>query len=160
MAEENRIPDYWDWGFWFRHLIKGKPGFIIGGRDDPYLVRWYLVPRNPYLNVYLHKFVRSDDDRALHDHPWWFLSLILKGAYIEHRQDGTTLRSRGSIARREPTTLHRVELLPHSTLDHHEEPVWTLFLTGPKVREWGFKCPKGWIHWKEFDKNGGCGEYA
>lgn len=49
-------------------------------------------------------------------------------------------------------------------------PAWTLFITGPKVREWGFHCPKGWKHWRDFvgvregeargdEKNVGCGEY-
>ena len=35
-----------------------------------YLSRWHIIPRNRYFNIYLHKFVGSDDDRALHDHPW------------------------------------------------------------------------------------------
>jgi hypothetical protein len=26
----------------------------------------------------------------------------------------------------------------------------TLFAGGPIVREWGFDCPQGWRHWKEF----------
>ena len=48
------------------------PDFVIGGSDNPYLLRWFLIPRNPVFNVYLHKFMRSDDDRALHTHPWLF----------------------------------------------------------------------------------------
>lgn len=50
---------------WLRRLITGQPHQIIPSADDPYLLRWYIIP----LNVYLHKFMRSDDDRALHDHP-------------------------------------------------------------------------------------------
>lgn len=150
------IPDYWAWGWWLKNL--GKPGFYIGGKDDPYLVRYYLLPRNPYFNVYLHHFLRSDDDRALHDHPWWFVSLILKGSYIEHRENGYSYRRGGSVAVRRPDVLHRVELLRPDGF--RELPAWTLFFTGPKVREWGFKCPNGWLHWKEFDKRNGCGEDA
>jgi hypothetical protein len=60
-----------------------EPDLYIGGKDDPYLLRWYLIPRNRFFNVYLHKIVRSDDDRALHDHPWWWLSVMLKGRYAE-----------------------------------------------------------------------------
>lgn len=41
------------------------------------------------------------------------------------------------------TSAHRVELIG-------SQRVWTLFLTGPVVREWGFLCPQGWRHWKEF----------
>lgn len=30
-------------------------------------------------------------------------------------------------------------------------PAITLFITGPRVREWGFWCPKiGWRHWRVF----------
>jgi len=28
--------------------------------------------------------------------------------------------------------------------------VWTVFITGSVVREWGFYCRQGWRHWKEF----------
>ena len=28
---------------------------------------------------------------------------------------------------------------------------WTLFITGPVVRDWGFHCPDaGWVFWKNF----------
>lgn len=151
---------------WLRKWLTGTPHFIIGGEHNPYLLRWFVIPRNSFLNIYLHKFKRSDDDRALHDHPWWFASLILKGEYLEHRDDGTTRhRKAGSLALRRPNTLHRVELLQevrdfgHFTMNR-EAPTWTLIITGPKIREWGFKCPKGWIHWEYFDHHDGCGEYA
>ncbi|CAN0516096.1 unnamed protein product, partial [Scytosiphon promiscuus] len=32
----------------------------------------------------------------------------------------------------------------------NEGPVWSLFITGPKYREWGFRTAGGWMHWKEF----------
>jgi hypothetical protein len=31
-----------------------------------------------------------------------------------------------------------------------ELPVKTLFITGPKVRRWGFYCKRAWKHWKQF----------
>ena len=34
--------------------------------------------------VFIHKFVRSDEDRALHDHPWNFLVIPIWRGYIEH----------------------------------------------------------------------------
>ena len=27
---------------------------------------------------------------------------------------------------------------------------WTIFITGSVKRQWGFHCPKGWVHWKDF----------
>ena len=31
-------------------------------------------------------------------------------------------------------------------------PICTLFVTGPRFRQWGFHCDKGlrWVHWKTF----------
>jgi hypothetical protein len=46
--------------------------------------RWHIIPRNRLFNIYLHHFLKSDYDRALHDHPWASLSIILKGEYTEH----------------------------------------------------------------------------
>ena len=56
---------------------KRPPNAIIGGPENPYLLRWWLIPRNRWFNVYLHQFKRSDDDRALHDHPWINASIVL-----------------------------------------------------------------------------------
>ncbi len=121
------------------------PDFIIGGADNPYLLRWWLIPRNRWFNVYLHNMLRDDDPRALHDHPWWNVSIVLKGGYLEWRQDANVRwRGPGSVVFRRATTAHRL------TLGSSGAPSWSLFITGPKVREWGFHCPKGWRHWKEF----------
>lgn len=126
-----------------------KP-FVIGPDDDPYLKRWFIIPRNRWFNIYLHHFHRSDDDRALHDHPWRNLSILLSGSYLEHLQNGDVKLRKPwrpwafwRLPRRGPTFAHRVELIDG-------QKVWTLFLTGRKVRTWGFLCPRGWIPWTEF----------
>ena len=51
-------------------ITRRPADFVIGGAERPYLRRWWVIPRNRLFNVYLHQFLRSDDDRALHDHPW------------------------------------------------------------------------------------------
>lgn len=126
------------------------PDFVIGPDDDPYLLRWYVIPRNRWLNVYLHHFHRSDDDRALHDHPWVNLSILLIGSYLEHVVSGEVLLRHPwrpwafwRLPMRLATSAHRVELIDG-------QRVWTLFLTGQKIREWGFLCPQGWRHHEEF----------
>ncbi len=149
---------------WLRKWLRGEPHLVIGGSEDPYMLRWYVLPRNRFANIYLHKFMRSDDDRALHDHPWWWASVLLNGTYIEHRDDGSaTKRKRGSVVWRKPEVLHRVELEPAPVWNFeqdtfYEKPCWTLFFTGPKLRKWGFACPEGWKVWEQFDHDGGCGE--
>ncbi len=49
-----------------------------------YMLRWWLIKRNAFFNIYLHNILRSDDDTALHDHPWWNFSIVLEGGYFEH----------------------------------------------------------------------------
>lgn len=142
---------------------KRPPDFIIGGEDNPYLLRWYVIPRNKFFNIYLHMFLRSDDDRALHDHPWSNFSYLLDGKYTEHQimEGGVhkkTVKSAGDFRFRfSGKFAHRIELTHGSC--------WTLFVTGPKYREWGFHCSKGWVHWEDFvsktnkgNVGKGCGE--
>lgn len=155
----------------FRTIEARKPDVTIGPPDDVYLERWFVIPRNRVFNIYLHRFRRSDDDRALHDHPWWNLSLVLHSGYVEERpvhrdapsgRRHATYRRQGSLLLRRPRQAHRLALLAGEP-----RPI-TLFLTGPRQREWGFWCPQGWRHWKKFTAAGpthegqliglGCGE--
>lgn len=159
---------------WLRKLIHGQPHQVIPNRHgDPYLRRWYLIPRNSVLNVYLHHFQSSDDDRALHDHPWWFVSLILRGGYIEVSESAEgkmtalcrtsvlDVRSpfwRRCIAFRPATYRHRVVLATSSDEDAGQ-PCWTLIVTGRRVRIWGFWCKEQLDPWNartsdEFDRIG------
>jgi hypothetical protein len=118
-----------------------QPDLTIGTEEDPYLRRWWLIPRNPWFNIYLHEFRRSDHD-VYHDHPWWFnISILVKGWYIERTPKGETLR----VA---PAFKLRFGPAPHSIAI--DRPAWTIFITGPKYRVWGFLCPKGWVPYDEF----------
>ena len=132
---------------WFRRA----PDVVIGADADPYLRRWHVIPRNQWFNIYLHHFLRSDDDRALHDHPWWNLSVLLRGEYLEMMPGRSRVRRPFRPVLRRAEAPHRVVLFP-STETKRPLPVWTLFITGPRVREWGFWCPRGWVHWQDFTK--------
>ncbi len=46
-----------------RHIYTRNPDITIGGKDHPYLERWWIIPRNRVFNIYLHQFWRSDDDQ-------------------------------------------------------------------------------------------------
>jgi hypothetical protein len=120
-----------------------KPSQVIGPPGNPYLLRWILFRQGTKPRVYIHHFMRSDDDRALHDHPWWFVSILLRGSYLEHGPGGARVRRAPSIAFRPLDTRHRIELL--------RQPVWTLFITGPRVRGWGFWCEDRFVPWRDFD---------
>lgn len=128
-----------------RRITRRPPDIVIGGDEQPYLRRWHVLPRNRFFNIYLHQFLRSDDDRALHDHPWVNVSILLKGHYVEHLPgDDLRFRSRGQVIfRRSGKISHRIEIITGI-------PVWTLFITGPRYRMWGFHCPQGWKPYYEF----------
>lgn len=157
-----------------------KPHFIIGPLDNPYLWRWHLLPRNRWFNVYLHKVLRDDDDRALHDHPYDNISIVLKGGYVEvllqkpwtadwahltihgNRLHPTVARDAqpphrrvrrrpGSIVFRRAYQPHRLELpMKGDVMNWHKQPSWSLFITFRRTREWGFWCARGWVPQQEY----------
>lgn len=138
---------------WAYNLMNSRsPDFTITPTSTPYLFRWHIIPRNKLFNIYLHRTIADDDDRALHDHPWLNLSIILEGGYNEHVYHSSLSshpyiiqirRWPGALIFRRSTTAHRLSLINFN-------PCISLFITGPRLRDWGFHCPQGWIHWKDF----------
>jgi hypothetical protein len=55
----------------------------------------------------------------------------------------------GTILFRRANSLHRLEIPINAT-----EETWTLFITGKKVREWGFLSKEGWIWHRNYNKEG------
>jgi hypothetical protein len=95
-----------------------KPDELIGSEDDPYMQRWILFrpgwfqrfvgrttdriqwyltrralrqprPKDWLPSIYLHKFLRSDDDRHFHDHVGWSISIMLSAGYWEVTPDAS-----------------------------------------------------------------------
>lgn len=129
------------------HLLHAD-GSLYMGRYSLFETRW--------LTARVHHLATPDWDRALHDHPWPFVSIVLRGAYIEARPyqiepcfegDGEWLceswRIPGSLAFRRPTDRHRIT--------HVNANTWTLFITGPKRQWWGFYTPNGKVHWRDYE---------
>lgn len=147
-----------------------------------YMLRWWKIMRNAYFNIYLHNVLRSDDDTALHDHPWWNFSIVLQGGYYEH----TILA--GGIHRKvwfgpgqmqfrwHGAGAHRLQLdtakgqtgydsdgISHTDdgmvletyeprVEHQELPATTIFITGPVLRRWGFHHTDGWVDAYDWDQ--------
>ena len=130
---------------------------LFDHEDLPFGRRWRLAGRhtNPWTipgwirfpwpfggMVFLHHMVRADLDRDLHDHPWSFLSVILKGGYCEYVKRGDKIvpvfNRPGKAILRTAEHLHRVSYLPNGT-------AWTLVFTGPKRRKWGFQVGALWV---------------
>lgn len=123
--------------------------FVIPDWDDPsmpYLVRWRIV-QTPWAAVYLHKIILDDLGRPLHDHPWAFLSVILKGWYREEFKSSPDAES--TYHKWGRWSAHRMPLRAFHGITQVGEGTWTLVLTGPRRQVWGFLTPEGWQPWNE-----------
>ena len=132
------------------------PDKVIKQRDgSPYLERWHVIPRNKWFNIYAHRFLGDDDHKDLHDHAWWSMSFLLKGSLLEWipTHMGFDYQKCRIVNRfwpviRSPGFSHRLQL-------NDCTEAWTIFITGPVIRPWGFITRRGWIVWTEIiDGNG------
>lgn len=105
-----------------------------------YMRRWIF--HTPVGTVRLHNIRRPDVDEELHDHPWHFVSFILRGGYVETKPMPGGCPARGPFqeARYEAGSVnfcpadgaHRItEILG-------DGGCWTLVLSTRRVRRWGF----------------------
>lgn len=145
---------------------------------DLYMGRFWLVPyrawnklspwRHPLgwfiqlfgVAVRIHHIASPDLDRHMHDHPWSFISVILKGGYVERlpvyqpfpvfyagdSEEGEVGRNeyrvRGSVRYRSRFCRHTiVSVLPDT---------WTLFITFKPKQDWGFFTPQGKVLHREY----------
>jgi hypothetical protein len=134
-------------------LMSRDPDQEIGPKEAPYMHRWVLWRKERLGGLYLHLFLEDDDDRALHDHPYSSLSIMLGGEVREvfsesgwnpgdPSQHSARMIRMGDVVYRSAQFSHRIELRSYTAM--------TLFIIGPRIREWGFHCPKGWRGWREY----------
>lgn len=116
--------------------------FNIGGRQLAFVLCEPLgLPAQPYarrwvfdlsaFSIRLHHWYSSDNHRAHHDHSWWFATLVLAGRYLDHTSAGTEVMRPGTLRLHSADHRHWVEIL-------RGRRCWTLLLTGPYVRPFGF----------------------
>jgi hypothetical protein len=139
-------------------------------RDDKsiYLRRWYILD-TPWFGLKLHKILLSDHD-CVHDHPWDFISLILKGGYVEHteipkpsfvgathfKDDGVE----GEYVKKVSKIYHPGQILFRKAEHRHKleihQPCWTFVITLKRRRKWGFWTKLGFVHWKLLQSTQSC----
>jgi hypothetical protein len=144
----------------------------------PYLIRRSLLTIGKFISFKYHQILQSDDV-CPHDHPWAFITIILKGGYYEwtpvtQSESGKILHNRvgvdgnievqrwhgaGSIMYRPAKWRHRLEL--NTTVETKDSsvqlvPAHTFVITLPVVRDWGFFTKTGWIFWKDYNKKRDC----
>lgn len=127
-------------------------GLVSLKRPIAYLLQLFNI------SVRIHEILRSDEGRHPHDHPFNYLTIILKGHYLESRYNdlgeliSIRLHGPGSVLWRPARSWHKLTLVPGTT-------VTTLFFTGAKADggKWGFnvngvkvphriyKAERGWV---------------
>lgn len=109
----------------------------LGWKDIGEKFTRYAVLKTRWFNVYLHQLHApqwesfSTGESRCHDHPWWFITCLLRSGYLERIGTKEIRRYPGQILYRPATFKHAV-ITPYGT-------AWSLILTGPTVRKWGYK---------------------
>lgn len=122
----------------------GRRTRVIEGSDgSPYLTRKTLLDMGRFGRLAIHTIHRADQGVELHDHPWWFWSLVISGWYIEELGGcrKTVVRDWMSLAFRQAAIPHRIDKVS-------PEPCKTLLWIGPEdgTHRWGFYT--GWLSWR------------
>lgn len=147
----------------YRH-ITGKDGsiymyryWLFNGYDSPRHKKW--LP-----SIRLHRIMRPDSDRHMHDHPWrWARTFVLKGWYREERPSiGSEAEQMAlkcglrfhvkpvSYVREVAYTGLLMHGCYHRITEASPDGVWTLFITGPKTDTWGFLVDGERVPYKEY----------
>lgn len=128
--------------------------FEVPHFDNPnvnYLTRWRII-QTPWFSIFLHKFATPDSRFTLHDHPWSFVSFVLRGGYSQEvvrnwrDTDNPRLEEVRRFSRLRRGDAHFIYRLLRT-------PTWTLVFTGPRRQSWGYLeavSTHGW-EWTRFD---------
>ena len=129
----------------FRHIGRRKPDLVIRRHGADYMARWHVIPKNFFFNIYYH--VQMADDAGRHCHPYPSISWVLGGIMIEEINGQVFHRRPGEIVLRRAKTRHQLTLETGRYPDGTEFKVHStrLFITGPRIRDWGFETDSGWV---------------
>lgn len=114
---------------------------IHRGQGERYLERYFLGSVRG-ITAYLHRFVASDADEWVHDHPWrWSVAIVLTGGYLEERLQWFDPATGWTSRMRFIGGWRRINLIRggdfHRIVECTPE-TWTLFIHGSRVKGWGF----------------------
>jgi len=117
-----------------------------------YLRRLRII-QTPWFGLLLHFIYTPDLDQDPHDHPFNFISVILRGGYTERvfkhvrEHDFSYVRRRHlrfGVNVMPVRYAHQIDdMAPHTT---------TLVFAGRRQRDWGFWRADGWTFWKTYNK--------
>lgn len=161
--------DRW-WSRFWRHLDLYTPDgatFLRRRGPDLHLGDW-----SP--GIFWHHLDGPDPGIDVHDHPWHFWTLVLRGGYTDEAVDirhavgraidaedtehcvGARIGSgpRGDTRVWRRWSVHRMPLDLAHRIVAVEPRTLTLVVRWRKRRTWGFYCPEGWVRWTDYDYEG------
>ncbi len=137
---------------WLIKRSKRTPYFHLDG----YMERWWLFNPTPALSggqgrrfewlpsVRIHHILREDTERHPHNHPWNARTIILKGWYMDRRDDGFFMRTAGDTSTIMADDFHSIGRVS-------DGGVWTLFISWRWKHTWGFRVAENVIiPWRDY----------
>lgn len=116
------------------HVVWQRPRaacHLIGDPDCLLIKRWTIKLPLTAFKLRVHRMYPLTADRDPHDHPWHFITLVVRGSYDDVRRDG-------KVTRMQPGTLRfRSSMHTHQTFAG-PAGAWTVVLCWPVSRRWGF----------------------
>lgn len=132
------------WAFWKWTTIPCRDGL-------KYLVRLRLI-QTPWFAIYLHDIYEPDGDRDPHNHPWSFISFVLRGSYTENLHPYPYVHPDINVRQQhwKRFSIHRMTRETAHRITYAAPGLKTLILTGPRRHSWGFFTENGFVHWKDY----------
>lgn len=123
-----------------RHLHDIDGGLYMGRWrvvDEGTLASRILERLTGYSSIRLHRIMRADRDRDLHNHPFAYRTFVVRGWYTEQYQTFNKRRrnriiQEGETGTGDAETFHRIDGVP-------PDGVWTVFCMTRNAGTWGFK---------------------
>jgi hypothetical protein len=147
MKVQSRPNDAWETsrkkGIYRRLTLRRSDGRV-------YLNRWGLG-HDRVGGILLHRMDAPDPGIDLHDHPWFFVSLILWGGYTEARAN-VRLPEEQEWVNRWPGSIRTMRLDEcHTITALARKHSWSVVINGPRRRIWGFYTPEGYMTESKYD---------
>lgn len=133
--------------------------FEVPDYDDPKVVsrtRWRII-HTPWFGIYLHKWNKPDPRPTLHNHPWPFISFILKGSYEEHRLMDLGYKYGYAAIHGFIKWVNIVKRDDYHAVTSVKSGTISLMFVGKTHEDWGYWTDKGYVN---FDKHPHSKEFA
>jgi hypothetical protein len=117
-----------------RHRLR----LVDADTEELYLDRWGVVLAGGRLNVMLHH-IGGIDEAEPHDHPWSFVSTVVRGGYEEEWfPDLAAVAGRPVVRHARRFRPRRVRRGEYHAVTAVRGDVWTIVVGGRRRHDWGF----------------------